>query len=129
MKHPHAELMALYAQDAMTTDKPWELWECKSPRLGSSRWTGFVFHPSWDACCEYRRKPVESDLEKYGVKTGDVWLLVEGGEAFLFLVTQQSPRKGCYVQGLAIGEGGKGKVLFEKFECALYFRVGEVYKL
>lgn len=27
MKHPHAELMKQYAEDAMETDKPWERWE------------------------------------------------------------------------------------------------------
>lgn len=27
--HIHAELMAQYAEDALITDKPWELWEYK----------------------------------------------------------------------------------------------------
>ena len=26
-KHIHAELMKQYAEDAMTTDEPWKLWE------------------------------------------------------------------------------------------------------
>ena len=27
MKHRHAELMKIYAEDAMETEKPWERWQ------------------------------------------------------------------------------------------------------
>lgn len=30
-KHPHAELMKLYAEDAMNTAEPWNLWEVYDP--------------------------------------------------------------------------------------------------
>lgn len=55
MKHKHAELMAAYAADAQTTDKPWELWEYQRPCFGS--WHGLLTHPTWENTCEYRRKP------------------------------------------------------------------------
>lgn len=53
--HPHAALMALYAQDAAETDKPWERWEVRSPGHGS--WAGFIGDPTWDTRVQYRRKP------------------------------------------------------------------------
>jgi hypothetical protein len=57
MKHKHAELMAAYAADAMTTDKPWELWESRDSLLGEARF-GQMTHPiSWLPHIEYRRKP------------------------------------------------------------------------
>jgi len=57
MKHKHAELMAAYAADAMTTDKPWELWESRDSLLGEA-WFGQMTHPiSWLPHIEYRRKP------------------------------------------------------------------------
>lgn len=28
-KHPHAELMKQYAEDAMMTEYPWRLWEVR----------------------------------------------------------------------------------------------------
>jgi hypothetical protein len=55
MKHPHAELMAQYAQDAMETDKPWERWECIDEC--SITWLSFRCHPSWENNFKYRRKP------------------------------------------------------------------------
>jgi len=56
MKHIHAELMALYAQDAMETDKPWVRWEGR--KNGYDEWRPFESgHPSWLIDFEYRRKP------------------------------------------------------------------------
>ena len=52
--HPHAHLMALYAEDAKTTDKPWELWELFT-KLGT--WVGVGRNPDWCADIQYRRKP------------------------------------------------------------------------
>lgn len=51
--HVHAELMVQYAEDAKTTDKPWELWEV---RLGSSDWADCTVNLLWVTNCEYRRK-------------------------------------------------------------------------
>lgn len=55
MKHVHAELMALYAQDAMETDKPWERWEA-SPHQQFD-FEPLFSHPMWDEESQYRRKP------------------------------------------------------------------------
>jgi len=55
MKHPHAENMRLYAEDAMETDKPWERWEYESHMLGG--WKPVACHPYWEQDIRYRRKP------------------------------------------------------------------------
>lgn len=55
MKHKHAELMMQYAQDAMETDKPWELWEMKYPT--EKDWLTLDCNPLWQGAIEYRRKP------------------------------------------------------------------------
>lgn len=52
-KHIHAELMAQYAQDALITDTPWELWEHKP--LSIFPWVRLGSHPKWIGTCEYRR--------------------------------------------------------------------------
>lgn len=55
MKHKHAELMMMYAQDAMETDKPWERWEYKE--CGDDNWYGFeIGNITWQSGLEYRRK-------------------------------------------------------------------------
>ena len=53
MKHKHAELMMQYAQDAMETSEPWELWEVRY----YDKWCGLSVHPIWHEPFEYRRKP------------------------------------------------------------------------
>jgi hypothetical protein len=55
MKQVHAELMALYAQDAMETDKPWERWEWRYPNFGWSQCG--TDGPAWTFDIQYRRKP------------------------------------------------------------------------
>lgn len=51
--HIHAELMAMYAEDAKTNTEPWRLWQFKS----CSGWANVPHHPSWDTTTDYRRKP------------------------------------------------------------------------
>ena len=67
-KHRHAELMALYAQDALETDRPWERWEFRP----KSRWLPFLLgdHPLWEEECEYRRKP-KTSRERFEEWAGD----------------------------------------------------------
>lgn len=72
MKHKHAELMAAYAADAQTTDKPWELWECRVPRSIGPKWDSCGGNPVWSVDCEYRRKPQERTLV---LNTGGVQVL------------------------------------------------------
>lgn len=53
--HPHAALMALYAQDAAETDKPWGRWEYRNE--DSNVWLGpMAVSPSWYLNCQYRRR-------------------------------------------------------------------------
>jgi hypothetical protein len=65
MKHVHAELMALYAQDAMETDKPWERWEYKLDVSGE--WISFMSCPTWNIVCKYRRKPCTIKVNGFDV--------------------------------------------------------------
>ena len=53
-KHKHAELMALYAQDAMKTDEPWTRWEYYVSY--NKTWEGLQTHPAWYTQNQYRRK-------------------------------------------------------------------------
>ncbi len=53
MKHIHAELMAQYAEDAMTTDKPWLLWMVKTDHLG---WVCLNGNINWLSNHLYKRK-------------------------------------------------------------------------
>ena len=55
-KHIHAELMMQYAQDAMETPEPWELWEMRLPANKTwSNCTDGDMH--FSSMFEYRRKP------------------------------------------------------------------------
>lgn len=52
--HPHAESMALYAQDAAETDRPWERWEtADAEQLVFKELNG---NPTWSTHRVYRRK-------------------------------------------------------------------------
>ena len=64
MKHIHAELMALYAQDAMETDKPWERWEYFDTQSWTSMRTGC---PLWAEETLYRRKPKTININGHKV--------------------------------------------------------------
>lgn len=56
--HPHAALMALYAQDAAETDEPWERWEYINRNDPKPEWYSLTTsHPQWFHHCDYRRKP------------------------------------------------------------------------
>jgi hypothetical protein len=70
-KHPHAELMLLYAQDAMETDKPWERWESEYDQsLGN--WYPCTGCPNWDSpTVSYRRKPKTISIGNKEVNIGD----------------------------------------------------------
>ena len=61
-KHVHAELMKQYAEDAMTTNEPWKLWEYDPCKGG---WRSLSDNPVWDVYCKYRRK------EKYKIQFDD----------------------------------------------------------
>jgi hypothetical protein len=60
MKHIHAGNMALYAADAMKTDKPWELWEVAPFSKGT--WLPLKCSPYWHTDQQYRRKPKQHTI-------------------------------------------------------------------
>jgi len=51
--HPHAALMAEFAKDAATTEKPWLLWQMKGAR---GTWYTCRVTPNWSPSLQYRRK-------------------------------------------------------------------------
>lgn len=58
--HKHAEAMKLYAEDAATTDKPWELWEYHYGTYGDEEdWRDLENNPKWNSNYNYRRKAVK----------------------------------------------------------------------
>lgn len=64
--HPHAASMALYAQDAAETDKPWERWECRHPMFAGWR-SVKAGNLGWDPEAEYRRKPRTIQIGEFDV--------------------------------------------------------------
>jgi len=54
--HPHAALMAEYAQDAAETETPWERWEFR--HITEKVWKPICVNPSWRQFDQYRRKPM-----------------------------------------------------------------------
>lgn len=71
-KHPHAELMKLYAEDAMATTEPWKLWEFQLK--DEATWYRLTTHPAWTHEAKYRRRPkvVEIDGVKFPVPISTV---------------------------------------------------------
>ena len=81
MKHPHAELMMQYAQDAMETNKPWERWETHM-RISPENWTSLHFHPEWHSTSKYRRKSKIIDINGFEVPEPLRETLTKGTEYF-----------------------------------------------
>ena len=54
MKHKHADLMLLYAQDAGESETPWENWEVCCNKYDF--WLRCIAHPEWETTTQYRRK-------------------------------------------------------------------------
>ena len=76
--HKHAALMLQYAQDAQTTDKPWELWEMSQLHL-CRNWIDCEHNPNWADNIEYRRKPV-----KWNPVGGNNW--IDNGKVYLSVI-------------------------------------------
>ena len=55
--HVHAEAMALYAEDAKETEKPWERWQARTIDPSNKYWRDITSHPNWSDHTEYRRRP------------------------------------------------------------------------
>lgn len=56
MKHPHAELMALYAKDALETDTPYLYWQVQ--KKAKEKWYNLTQHPTWSVDDNYRTKKI-----------------------------------------------------------------------
>ena len=64
-KHTHADLMLQYAQDAQTTDTPWELWQME---VGKDHWDTCERDDMWWIVnTNYRRKPKTININGYEV--------------------------------------------------------------
>ena len=96
MKHKHAELMALYAEDAMETSEPLELWEMRLPANKTwSNCTDGDMH--FSSIFEYRRKPkmlsvtlMDGEVVSWPephrteLEYGDVYYYVDVGGSVMF---------------------------------------------
>lgn len=79
--HPHAELMAQYAEDAKTNAKPWELWEVTNED-DHTCWNGLRGNPVWHSKLSYRRKPKTKLI--HGVEVPDISFAPKDGEPYFF---------------------------------------------
>lgn len=78
--HYHAKNMQLYAEDALTHPRPWELWESKTQ---FNDWKMCIKNPEWDIQCDYRRIPKHIEINGHKVpkpltvapKSGEVYWL------------------------------------------------------
>ena len=61
--HFHAENMKLYAEDAMTTNEPWKLWEV----WVYDEWNPLSKNPEWGTDRLYRRKPRTININGFEV--------------------------------------------------------------
>ena len=68
VSHPHAELMAQYAEDAAKTDKPWLLWEYLKP--AGVAWIDCQHNPCWISDRNYRRIPQTITVNNIEVPVG-----------------------------------------------------------
>lgn len=75
--HIHAELMAQYAEDAKTTDEPWEFWQV---RTKNGIWFPLFINPTWDKFQQYRRKPKTHIV--HGVQIPDLRVELEFGDNY-----------------------------------------------
>ena len=85
MKHPHAELMALYAKDALDTDTPYLYWQVQ--KKGEGKWYNLTQHPTWSVNDLYRSNKVVYDTysfvrpmtfkETHKLKEGDTYFIVD----------------------------------------------------
>ncbi len=67
--HPHADNMALFAMDALETNRPWERWEVWNSLF--QRWENLACSPRWNPNLHYRRKG-DSKPKEYQMPKG-VW--------------------------------------------------------
>jgi hypothetical protein len=74
--HPHADLMAQYAEDAKVKDRPWELWQYYDN--DTSIWGDLGHNPAWCTNTQYRRKPKTIKIGEFDVPAPETERPVEG---------------------------------------------------
>jgi len=74
--HKHADLMALYAEDAKETETPWAQWEFRPKN--QDNWAHLNRHPEWGAYTEYRRKPQKKIMWQWIYEYGEKVFLTNG---------------------------------------------------
>lgn len=109
-KHPHAELMKQYAEDAMKTATPWRLWETRQKDNGG--WCDLIQHPQWYLGSEYRRKPkvVKIDGVAFPVAITSTFNDSENQEYFTINVTDS---------GVAAARIKRSNMKVDKFQALL----------
>jgi hypothetical protein len=112
--HPHAELIKQWADGAVI--------QVHLSGAGHSDWFT-ADTPSWKHHLQYRVKPQETDLQKYGVEVGDVWEIHFNHR--IYLVTEYT---GSSFMGRNLSNGCNDR--FPALELKiLKFRRGVVNKL
>jgi hypothetical protein len=66
--HVHAEVIKAWADGA----------EIQWRQNKSQAWQDCGVAPNWSVNTMYRVRPPQSDLERYGVQVGDVWVVEKG---------------------------------------------------
>jgi hypothetical protein len=84
--HPHADLMAQYAEDAKVTDKPWELWQ----HMSSDIWYNLVSNPTWCTNTQYRRKPKTIKIGEFDVPAPETEKPVEKTKYYCPCLTSEN---------------------------------------
>lgn len=72
--HPHAALMAQYAEDAKVKDRPWGLWQYNATGI----WDDLGCNPAWCTNTQYRRKPKTIKIGEFDVPAPETERPVEG---------------------------------------------------
>ena len=88
--HPHAELMAQYAEDAKTHAEPWKLWQIK----GKGDWVSCPLNPNWVVTKEYRRKPKTHII--HGVEIPDLRVSPKHGDGYYLTNTSAFKLYSCH---------------------------------
>ena len=104
-KHIHADLMLQYAQDAMTTDKPWLLWEFYDgydydiPKREEDRWHTCLANFGFCSNGKYRRKPETFKINGFDVPEPVRQQLKDGQVYYTITMTNSDPISDAYWDG------------------------------
>jgi hypothetical protein len=99
--HPHAALIKAWADGAVIQVKLGGTWGTSSS-------------PNWREDHEYRIKPEQTDVEKYGVEVGDIWETVTGPTR-LFVARLHNVRSMFFtLSGTCTELGRTDKLLFRR---------------